>query len=253
MSRLEELKHKIDTLTLREAALGYALTPLTFAPSTKYTYSNAGINTAGRIIEVVSGMPYEKFMERRLFEPLGMKDTTMWPRGEQLKRLAKSYAPAEDGAGLKEIQIDQLSYPLDDPRRGPSPAGGYFSTAADVALFGRMILAGGVYNGRRYVSESAIRQMTATQTGDILNQGKGEGGYGLGWSTERKLRGGEGGGHGAVNGPCGHGGAYSTQLWIDPQRGLVLVFMVQHNGFPGKAGAKIFPGFKKAALAAFGK
>ena len=59
--------------------LSYALTPLKFEPGTKYDYSNAGINTAGRIIEVVSGMPYEQFMQKRLFDPLGMKDTTFWP------------------------------------------------------------------------------------------------------------------------------------------------------------------------------
>ncbi len=69
------------------------MTPLQFEPDSKYQYSNAGINTAGRIIEVVSGMPYEDFMEKRLFEPLGMKDTTFWPDEGQLARLAKSYRP----------------------------------------------------------------------------------------------------------------------------------------------------------------
>ena len=76
------------------------MTPLQFEPGTKYQYSNAGINTAGRIIEVVSGMPYEEFLDKRLFEPLGMKDTTFWPNEEQLKRLAKSYKPERREAGL---------------------------------------------------------------------------------------------------------------------------------------------------------
>jgi len=61
-------------LPLKEAVQSYAKTPLLFEPGTKYQYSNAGINTAGRIIEVVSGMPYEDFLHKRLFEPLGMKD-----------------------------------------------------------------------------------------------------------------------------------------------------------------------------------
>jgi CubicO group peptidase (beta-lactamase class C family) len=76
--------------------------------------------------------------------------------------------------------------------------------------------------------------------------GQGEGGYGLGWSTSRKL-------HGpsdpAPVGPCGHGGAYSTNLSIDPARGMVTVYMVQHAGYPGKDGPRIQPAFQKAAEA----
>src|SRR5207253_3763943 len=65
----------LDLLPLRVAVRGYAMTPLLFEPGSKYQYSNAGINTAGRIIEVVSGTAYEDFLDKRLFGPLGMKDT----------------------------------------------------------------------------------------------------------------------------------------------------------------------------------
>src|SRR5207302_2661627 len=88
-SALEE--PTLDGLTLRDAVRSYAMTPLQSEPGTRYQYSNAGINTAGRIIEVVSGMPYETFMDRHLFGPLGMKDTTFWPDEGQLARLAKAY------------------------------------------------------------------------------------------------------------------------------------------------------------------
>ncbi len=83
----------LDMLPLHVAVRSYAMTPLLFEPGTKHLYSNAGINTAGRIIEVVSGMPYERFLDERLFEPLGMKDTTFWPSDEQLTRLARAYKP----------------------------------------------------------------------------------------------------------------------------------------------------------------
>jgi CubicO group peptidase (beta-lactamase class C family) len=209
---------------------------LKFEPGTKYEYSNAGINTIGRIIEVVSGMPYEEFIEKRLFEPLGMKDTTFWPNDEQIERLAKSYRPNASKTGLEEIHIDQLTYPLSDRRRSPSPAGGYFSTAADVGTFCRMILNGGVFEGKRYVSEAAIQQMSAKQTGDL------EAGYGFGWGTDNQ-----------PNGGFGHGGAYSTNLWIDRQHQLVTVFMVQHAGYPGTDGGKILPAFMNAAVETFGK
>ncbi|MDB6034965.1 MAG: estB 2 [Verrucomicrobiales bacterium] len=239
MSRVER---KIDTFSLRTATISYALTPLKTQPGSKYDYSNAGINTVGRIVEVVSGMPYEAFMEQRLFKPLGMKDTTFWPTASQLKRLAKSYKPNAAKDGLEETTIDQLTYPLTDRKRGPSPAGGYFSTALDVSIFCRMILNGGVYGGKRYVSEAAVRQMTSTQTGTLLDKDKRENGYGLGWSTSRKAS-----EQAVIPGSCGHGGAYATHMGIDPKRGLVTVFMVQHAGYPGTNGAKIQPAFLKAA------
>ena len=77
----------LDLYPLATRVRSYAMLPLGFEPDSKYQYSNAGINTAGRIIEVVSGMPYEKFLDKRLFEPLGMKDTTFWLSPEQIKRL----------------------------------------------------------------------------------------------------------------------------------------------------------------------
>jgi CubicO group peptidase (beta-lactamase class C family) len=247
MSRVER---KIDTYSLREATLTYALTALKSQPGSKYDYSNAGINTAGRIIEVVSGQPYEEFMLKRLFEPLGMKDTTFWPTEEQLQRLAKSYKPNAAKTGLDETLIDQLTYPLTERKRGPSPAGGYFSTATDIAIFCRMILNGGVYEGRRYVSTAALRQMTSTQTGNLLDKEKGDHGYGLGWSTSRKA---DNTAEAALLGSCGHGGAYSTHMGIDPQRQLITIFMVQHAGYPGTEGGKIHPAFVNAAVAAYGK
>jgi CubicO group peptidase (beta-lactamase class C family) len=246
---LSPAEKKIDSYSLRESAVTYALSPLKFQPDTKYLYSNEGINTAARILEVVSGAAYEEFIDTRLFKPLGMKDTTFWPNEEQARRVAKSYKPNADKTGLKEIPIHYLTYPLTDRRRGPCPAGGLFSTAADVSLFCRMILSGGVYQGKRYLSEKSLREMTSTQTGKLLSKNGDASGYGLGWGTSRAL-------HGPSDpvlvGPCGHGGAFSTDMWIDPEHNLITVFMVQHEGF-GPGGPRALPNFKKAALEAFGK
>lgn len=241
---------KIDRLSLHEAAISYALTSLRFQPGAKFEYSNAGINTAGRIVEVVSRMPYEEFMDKRLFKPLGMNDTTFWPNQEQLARLAKSYQPGPHNLGLREIDISQLSYPLSDRKRGPSPAGGLFSTAADVSKFCRMLLGGGKFDGKTILSEAAVRQMTTTQDDDVQNGGHGEAGYGFGLNTTQKM-------HGPndppVVGRCEHGGAYSTNMAIDPEHGLVMVFMVQAAGYPGPDAHKVLSTFKNAALEAFGK
>ena len=223
----------LDLLAVREAVRSYAMTPLQSEPGSKYQYSNAGINTAGCIIEVVSGIPYARFLEQRLFQPLGMKDTTFWPNAGQLARLAKSYKPNAAKSDLEETTVTQLRYPLDDHERQPMPAGGLFSTARDVGRFCQMILGRGVFEGKRYLSEAAVEQMTTKQTGENLKDD-----YGLGWST--------GGGR------FGHGGAYSTSMSIDPARGLITVFMVQHAGFP-RDGDQSRAAFEKAAYQQLGK
>jgi CubicO group peptidase (beta-lactamase class C family) len=104
----------LDGLPLAAAVRSYAMTPLQTEPGTHYRYSNAGINTAARVIEVVTGIKYEEFMQRRLFDPLGMKDTTFWPNEQQVARLAKSYRPDKTKSDLEEFPLNQLSYPLTD-------------------------------------------------------------------------------------------------------------------------------------------
>lgn len=222
----------LDTLPLREGARSYAMTPLLFEPGSKYQYSNAGINTAGRLIEALSGMPYAEFLSTRLFKPLGMKDTTFWPTRAQLARLAKSYKPNAAKTDLEETTVTQLRYPLDDRTRQPMPAGGLFSTATDMARFCQMILNKGVYKGKRYLSEEAVHQMTMKQTGEGVPEG-----YGLGWSTG--------------GGSFGHGGAYATNMNIDSNRGLITIWMVQHAGFPNN-GEQSAGAFRKAAEEQFG-
>lgn len=224
----------LDGLPLAAAVRSYAMTPLVTEPGTHYQYSNAGINTAARIIEVVAGVKYEEFMERRLFAPLGMKDTTFWPNDEQLKRLAKSYRPDEAKTNLVEFPISQLIYPLSDQtHRFPMPAGGLFSTAQDTAIFCQMLLNGGQLNGHRYLSEAAVGELTKRQTPPSVKES-----YGLGFAVGTDW--------------FGHGGAHATNMEIRPAQGLVIVWMVQHGGFPGEGG-KAQGVFKTWAQERFGK
>ncbi len=224
----------LDGLPLAAAVRSYAMTPLATEPGTQYKYSNAGINTAARIIEVVSKMPYEDFMQKRLFDPLGMKDTTFWPNEEQARRVAKSYRPDEAKTNLKELTVGQLTYPLTDhAHRFPMPAGGLFSTAQDTALFCRMLLNGGELNGHRILSEAAFKELTKRQTPAALKDS-----YGFGFAV----------------GPdwFGHGGAFATNMEIHPTKGIAVVWMVQHSGFPGEGG-KAQGVFKKWAMERFRK
>lgn len=217
----------LDKLTLQEAVQSYVNTPMIYEPGTKYVYSNAGINSAGRIIEVVSGMPYEIFMDKRLFEPLGMKDTTFWPSESQLKRLAHVYRPDAAKKALEATTIAQLKYPLSDRKRQPMPAGGLFSTATDVCRFCQMMLNNGTFEGKKILTESAVKEMTKRQTDESIPTN-----YGLGFALGADT--------------FGHGGALSTNMTVDTKRGLVTVFLVQHAGFPGD-GSKAQAVFRKAA------
>ncbi len=202
----------LDGLPLDAATRSYALTPLGTQPGTNFEYSNAGINAAGRIIEMVSGQSYEEFLQTRLLGSLGMNDTTFFPTAAQVGRLAKAYRPNDEGSGYEEAQITQLRYPLDGPGRYPMPAGGLFSTAGDLARFLQMVLNGGRHDGARLLSEDAVAQMTRKQTPpEVAN------GYGLGW--------------GIGDGSFGHDGAYASGMTVYPSAGLATVYLVQHAGF----------------------
>lgn len=222
-------KPTLDLFPLEARVRSYTIAPLLFEPGTSYQYANAGINTAGRIVEVVSGMPLEKFLEERIFIPLGMKDTTFYPTAQQLTRLAKSYAAVK--GQLKETPISQLKYPLDGSGRYPMPAGGLFSTAQDLSLFYRMLAHGGELNGKRIVSTNAVQQMTSKQTGDLPNP------YGFAFS---------------VNGAkFGHGGAYGTNSEYNGGQKLITIFLVQHASW-GPHGKDILPAFRRMAFDKFG-
>ena len=229
-------KPTLDLFPLEDRVKSYAKMPLQFEPDTKYQYANAGINTAGRLIEVLSGMKYQDFLAKRLFEPLGMKDTTFFPTEAQITRIATSYGPTKDRSNIQATTVGQLKYPLTDAARQPMPAGGLFSTAADVAKFCQMLLNGGEIDGKRYISAESLKQMSSTQTGSLPNS------YGLGFATDKK-----------PGGAFGHGGAYSTDMTIDPPHNLITVFMVQNAGWRSDEGKKILPAFRKVARDTFAK
>ena len=224
----------LDGLSLSSAVRSYAMTPLLSEPGAVYRYSNAGINTAARLIEVVAKVKYEDFMQQKLFDPLGMKDTTFWPNEAQSLRVAKSYRPDASKTNLAEFPISQLIYPLTDRvHRFPMPAGGLFSTAIDTSLFCRMLLNNGELDGKRYLSENAIKELSKRQTPPAIKES-----YGLGFSVSPDS--------------YGHGGAQATNMEIRSGKGLVLVWMVQHGGYPGEGG-KTQGAFRNWALDKFGK
>jgi CubicO group peptidase (beta-lactamase class C family) len=222
----------------------YVAKPVRSEPGSKWVYCQSGINTAARVVEVVAGAPFDEFVERRLFGPLGMKDTTFYLSTEQLARLAKSYRRTERG----ELQVVESGFvnPKTATNRDRYPAanGGLFSTATDYARFCQMILNGGERDGRRYLKPESVKLMTTLQTGG-LKTGFTEGnGWGLGWCVVREPQG--------VTatlspGTHGHGGAFGTQAWIDPVKRRISILMIQRADFPNSDGTEIRRSFHEAA------
>lgn len=239
----------LDTLTLAGAVIGYAVSPLQFEPGSRWRYCNPGINTLGRIVEVVGGMPYAAFMRKRIFEPLGMKDTTFWPSEEQMKRLATSYKSNKEKTALEPATISYLTHPYSTRSRMALPAGGLFSTAGDLVKFYRMVLNGGTAGGRELLKAETLKRMTANQTGELKVSFTEGMHMGLGWHIVHEPQGVT---ESLSPGSFGHGGAYGTQAWIDPDKGLIMVLLIQHANMGNSDGSEIRRAFQGAAVAAFG-
>jgi CubicO group peptidase (beta-lactamase class C family) len=233
-------------LSLSERVIFYSQQPLLFEPSSKWQYSNPGINTLGRIVEVVAKKPFAEFMEERLFKPLGMKDTTFWPSASQAKRLAKSYGPGPGGQGLSETNLYFMRGELTDRSRPALPAGGLFSTARDVAKFYQMMLDGGTANGRVYLKPETLKLMTTTQTGDIKTGFTDGMSWGLGFQVVKEPM-----GVTAMLAPgtFGHGGAYGTQSWADPKSRGIYILMIQRARLGNSDGSELRRAFQQAAAA----
>jgi len=245
-SGLGEVASPRPDATLAELVMAYAQQPLRFPPGSKWEYCNSGINTLGRIVEVVSGQKIEKFFQRRIFDPLGMKDTTFWPTPRQAKRLAKSYKPGIDGKGLVETEISFIKSGLTDRKRTPLPAGGLFSTAGDMARLYQMMLNGGKLRGKRVLSKESVGLMTRTQTGDIKTGFTDGMSWGFGFQVVKQPQ-----GVTAMLSPgtFGHGGAYATQSWADPTKDLIYVLMIQRAGLPNGDNSPVRKAFQEAAIA----
>lgn len=233
--------------TLAETTLAVALQPLQFEPGTKWSYSNPGIDTLGRVIEVLSGEGYEGFMQKRVFDPLGMTDTTFYPTKEQFARTAVTYGKGKDNKLFPSPNnlLDVPSKPVH-----PVPAGGLYSTGGDLAKLYRMMLNRGELNGKRILSEKAVAEMTRVQTGDIKT-GFVEGmGFGFGWAVVREPKG--------VTamlsaGTFGHGGAFGTQGWIDPTQDLFCILLIQRTGLANGDGSVMRQALQELAVEAVKK
>ncbi|WP_395741869.1 serine hydrolase domain-containing protein [Prosthecobacter sp.] len=244
----------------------YASAPLKWEPGTKFEYNNAGINTAGRIIEVVSGMAYGDFIRQRLLEPLGMSETTFWPGEKLAARLAQTSQWNKEKSVLEDVPnkpdkawLEQKQVPLPMrmylggealrayPNRYAWPAGGLFSTAGDLAKYGQAMLRGSVVNGKRLVSEASFQRMTTLEP--CMEGIQPAPGIGLGWFVTKNDS------DGVPLGCFGHHGARGPVLWVDPVNKLVLILLYESMDLQTRGDAKrrIEKAFFQAALEKYGK
>ena len=178
---------------------------LLFPPGTKYSYCNAGIATLGRVVEVVSGRPFDEFLKARLFDPMGMTSATFRPPAEAARRPAVLY---DNRTGRR-----QLSYRFDPAFRivNPAPNGGLFATARDMAAFVQMFLNEGRYNGVQILAAATVRRMLTNHTPQLPQA------RGLGWGLQGD----------AV---FTHSGSSGTYYWGDRKRGVVGILFSQTAG-----------------------
>jgi CubicO group peptidase (beta-lactamase class C family) len=209
-----------DTLATYLPRLGQVA--LEFQPGTRWAYSAAaGFDVLSRVVEVASGMPIDRFMKERLFDPLGMKDTTYIPPKSN-PRLTKLYSRTSG-----ELR------PQNDPdfMNGVyfSGGGGLFSTAEDYAQFALMLASGGQMNGRRFLSPRAVELMGSVFAADTLpGRSRGEG-FGL---SVRVVNDPVARNSFLSEGTFGWSGLFGTHFWVDPKEKVVGILMAQ-TSVPG--------------------
>jgi len=197
-----------DSTPLKARALSSVTGPLQWQPGEKYAYGNQGMNLAARIVEIISGLPYEDFLKTRFFDPLGMTETTFWPSEAQIARLAGAYGPNKETNGYARGGIGFLTKPYSDRvHRFPEAGGGLFSTPHDVLRYGLLLANDGELDGKRYLSHAAMDELRKEQTGTTKVN------YSLGYHLR--------------HGMFGHDGAYGTDLSVNPATGMVALFLIQ--------------------------
>ena len=212
--------------TLADLVPLWLAAPMQYEPGERWKYTQSGINAGARIVEVVSGMTFDAFVQKRIFDPLGMTSTTFYPSDEQRARLATAYAKNKETGALEAVAPRRDFGPRDRPPQGN---GGLYSTAGDYARFCRMLLNGGTLDGRRYLSAAAMRLLATPQTGDLPTgffqvDTYGNRGANYGWGITTSILRTPHDGVAAMLSPgtYGHGGAWGTQAWIESGEGRRL-------------------------------
>ena len=220
-----------ETASLEEKIVGMAALPLRFQPGSGWNYSIA-TDVCGYLVQLLADMPFEDFLEQRIFQPLGMVDTAFHVSADKLDRFAKLYQHNFQDGSFHEYagapHIPQHDYTR--PASAPSGGGGLVSTAEDYWQFARMLLNEGELEGARIIGRKTLEFMTRNHVRPELlplaiGLGKMPGrGFGLGFDVVMDAA-----QTGVLNSDLNFGwsGAAATNFWVDRQEQLVGIIMVQ--------------------------
>lgn len=215
-----------EPVVLADNVKKLAALPLLFEPGEEFHYSE-GLDVAGRLVEVLSGVPFDEFLRTRIFEPLGMKDTQFYLSDDQVDRLVTVQRPGEDGwlkyEGTEHYDAD---YPIKGTRTWFSGGAGLTSTVHDYAAFLQMYLNGGEYNGTRLLSRTTIKTMMGHQS-DLADTAH----YGLAFRVVTEA-GQNAGGLGSI-GTFSWGGYFNTSYFADPDERILAMIFKQTRGQEG--------------------
>ena len=185
---------------------------LAYAPGSRSKYSDLGLILLGEILERVAGESLDAFVRRRVFEPLGMRDTLFRPGSELIERIAPTENDPWRGRVVRGVVHDENAFALG----GVAPHAGLFSTAGDLARFAQMMVNGGVFEHHRLFSRATA--LSFTRKAGVPDSDRA-----LGWDTKSP----EGSSAGSLFSPnsYGHTGFTGTSIWIDPERELFVILL----------------------------
>jgi CubicO group peptidase (beta-lactamase class C family) len=187
--------------------------PLEHPPGSHSVYSDLGMILLGEVIERASGQPLDVFLQKNLFEPLGLRSTLFRPPEAWRHRIAPTEEDAEGRRGLIHGEVhDGNGWMMG----GVAGHAGLFSTAPDLAVFCQLLLNGGVYRHRRFLQRATIDLFTARQP-DVTGASRA-----LGWDTPTEP---SSSGRYFSARAFGHTGFTGTSIWIDPEKRLFVVLL----------------------------
>jgi CubicO group peptidase (beta-lactamase class C family) len=208
------------TETLADYIPRLGATALEFQPGTRWAYSaQAGFDTLGRIVEIVSGQPFDQFLRQRVFDPLGMKDVSFYPTETLEPRMPTVYQIGPRGTMVKNANSGGMQSKVYF-----MGSGGLITTAEEYAKFAQMLANGGELNGKRLLSPRTVSFMSSVHVPDTLPGRLPGEGYGL---SVRVVNHAVEGASRLSDGSFGWSGAYGTHFWVDPKEEMVAILMIQ--------------------------
>jgi CubicO group peptidase (beta-lactamase class C family) len=214
-TELENITRTFDH-TLAEAVTLVAQQPLDFTPGSKWAYSSSGIAVLGRVIEIVSGQPYETYMQRRVFEPLDMRDSSFFTNHAKVARIPTMYN-LEKGHLVKDIM--DVTRP---GQRYSAPEFGMFSTAEDLRHFCQMMLNRGSWKGRKILSSKLVDEMIRPEMKTALPKYEAGLGYAIHTGKDGEMS------YAVTDGSFGANGASGGIIWMDPSIQLMRIYLTNY-------------------------